>query len=135
MDPQRGTRPDWLQRDSLRPMGLTIKRLASIENMNFIRVIPSLVTSLNWIVNQLEVKNAFLHGNLEEEVYMNALSGFGNSFTQGKVYRIKKKIVCFEAISQSKVEQFSRAMQGYGYRQAQSDQIGFMKYSSYCKQA
>ena len=30
---------------------------------------------------------------------MVVLSGFGNPFTQGKVYRIKKKFVCFEAIS------------------------------------
>ena len=47
---------------------------------------------------------------------MDVLSGFGNSFTQGKVYRIKKKLYVLKQYLKSKVEQFSRAMQGYGYR-------------------
>ena len=38
--------------------------------MNSIRILLSLATNLEWPLHQFDVKNAFLHGDLEEEVYM-----------------------------------------------------------------
>eukprot|EP00253_Pinus_taeda_P005986 PITA_05986 len=38
--------------------------------MNFIRLVLSLAASLKWEVHQMDVKSAFLHGDLHEEIYM-----------------------------------------------------------------
>jgi len=40
---------------------------APIAKMNSIRVLLSIVANLNWPLHQFDVKNAFLHGDLEEK--------------------------------------------------------------------
>jgi len=38
--------------------------------LNSIRVLISLAANFDWDLHQMDVKNTFLNGNLEEEVYM-----------------------------------------------------------------
>ena len=49
-----------------------------------VRVLLSLATNLDWPLHQFDVKNAFLHGDLEEEVYMELPLGYTTS-TETKV--------------------------------------------------
>ncbi|GJU21466.1 ribonuclease H-like domain-containing protein [Tanacetum coccineum] len=44
-----------------------------------IRTVLSLVASRHWLIHQLDVKNAFLHGDLSETIYMHQPSGFWDS--------------------------------------------------------
>jgi len=52
---------------------------APVAKLNTIRIILSLATNLDWPLIQQDVKNAFLNGNLEEEVYMDIPEGLQNS--------------------------------------------------------
>ena len=43
---------------------------ASVVRITSIRVLLALASIYKWIVHQMDVKTAFLNGDLDEEVYM-----------------------------------------------------------------
>jgi hypothetical protein len=43
---------------------------APAAKMNSVRTLISCASNLGWELHQLGVKNAFLHGDLQEEIYM-----------------------------------------------------------------
>ncbi|RDY07719.1 hypothetical protein CR513_08127, partial [Mucuna pruriens] len=47
-----------------------------VAKMNTIRIILSLIAHFGWNLQQFDVKNVFLYGNLKEEVYMEIPLGF-----------------------------------------------------------
>ena len=49
---------------------------APVAKMNSIRLVLSLAASQGWTVYQMDVKSAFLHGDLHEEIYMEQPQGF-----------------------------------------------------------
>jgi hypothetical protein len=63
-------RPDWWQKAFLKLMGWTIRRRSPNSKYEFYLVLLSFLANFDWLLQQLDVKNAVLHGDLEEEVYM-----------------------------------------------------------------
>jgi hypothetical protein len=57
---------------------------AHVAKMNIVRILISCVANFGWTLHQLDVKNAFLHDNLQEEVYMEV--------PPGKVCKLKKRL-------------------------------------------
>jgi Reverse transcriptase (RNA-dependent DNA polymerase) len=43
---------------------------APVAKMNIVRILFSIAINQNWTLYQLDVRNAFLQGTLDEEVYM-----------------------------------------------------------------
>ena len=50
-----------------------------VAKLNTIRVLLSIAANRDWPLHQFDVKNAFLHGNLEEEIYMDIPPGYTHS--------------------------------------------------------
>jgi hypothetical protein len=73
------------------------------------------------------VKNAFLHGELEEEVYMAIPPGFSSSQTEGKMCRLKKALYGLKQSPRAWFGRFSKAMLGFGYKQSHADHTMFIK--------
>jgi hypothetical protein len=49
---------------------------SSVEKLTSIRVLLSLVASFDIEIEKMDIKTMFLHGDLEEEIYMKQLKGF-----------------------------------------------------------
>jgi len=62
----------------------------SIAKMDTIRILLSLSAQHSWSIYQLDVKIAFLHGELKEEVYIQQPIGFVKLGEEEKVYRLRK---------------------------------------------
>ena len=53
---------------------------------SFIRILLALAAQYDYELDQLDVKTAFLHGNLEEEIHMTQLFGFKVARKEKLVY-------------------------------------------------
>ena len=52
--------------------------------MNSIRMLLSLAANLDWTFHKFDVKNAFLHGDLKEEAYIDVPLGFQGFENRGE---------------------------------------------------
>jgi len=52
----------------------------------------ALAAQNSWLIFQLDVKSAFLHGNLEEQVYVDQPPCYINVGNEHKVYHLKKAL-------------------------------------------
>ena len=65
---------------------------ASVARVETIRLIIALAASNGWEIHHLDVKTAFLHGHLKEEVYVTQPEGFVVRGEEQKVYKLKKAL-------------------------------------------
>lgn len=61
-----------------------------VAKLNTVRVLLLVSVNIDWPLHQLDVKNAFLNGDLADEVYMEAPPSFTEKFGS-KVCKLKKK--------------------------------------------
>ncbi|RVW95967.1 Retrovirus-related Pol polyprotein from transposon RE1 [Vitis vinifera] len=94
------------------------KTFAPIAKINTIRVLLSLAANLDWPLQQFDVKNAFLHGELSEEVYMDLPLGCMVSEKQcQKVCKLKKSLYGLKQSPRAWFGRFTKSMRAFGYRQ------------------
>ena len=103
---------------------------APVAKINSIRVLLSLAVNSNWSLHQLDVKNAFLNGDLEEEVFMDLPPGFEGNHGKNKVCRLRKSLYGLKQSPRAWFERFGKAVKHYGYHQSQIDHTMFFKHSS-----
>ncbi|KAJ9563755.1 hypothetical protein OSB04_008915 [Centaurea solstitialis] len=65
---------------------------APVARLDTIRLILALAAQYGWTVFQLDVKSAFLHGELEEEVFVQQPLGYEKKGEEDKVYKLKKAL-------------------------------------------
>ncbi|XP_073016671.1 uncharacterized protein [Primulina eburnea] len=101
---------------------------APVAMMNTVQVLLSIAVNLDWPLQQLDVKNAFLNGMLEEEVFMDPPPGFEGTCGK-KVCRLKKALYGLKQSPRAWFGRFTQFVLKQGYVQGQSDHTMFTKFS------
>ncbi len=100
---------------------------APVAKLNTVRVLLSLAANLDWPLHQFDVKNAFLHGELTEEVYMDIPPGYNTTQT-GTVCRLRKALYGLKQSPRAWFGRFTMAMKNNGFKQCNSDHTLFLKH-------
>ncbi|GJU88782.1 retrovirus-related pol polyprotein from transposon TNT 1-94 [Tanacetum coccineum] len=99
-----------------------------VAKISSIRLFISLAATYDWALHQLDVKNAFLHGDLEEEVYMEQPPGFIAQGEYGRVCKLKKALYGLKQSLCAWFGKFSNSVIEFGLRRSVYDHSIF--YSS-----
>ena len=65
---------------------------APVARMESVRMLLVVAAQEGWLVHHMDVKSAFLNGELEEEVYVRQPPGFVAAGHDGKVLQLKKAL-------------------------------------------
>ena len=98
-----------------------------VAKLNTVRLLLSLATNLDWPLHQFDVKNAFLPGDLEVEVYMKIPQGFVAP-QPGTVWKLKKALYGLKQSARAWFGRFSLAMKRRGYKQSNTDHTLVLKH-------
>nr|GEY40162.1 retrovirus-related Pol polyprotein from transposon TNT 1-94 [Tanacetum cinerariifolium]GEZ00638.1 retrovirus-related Pol polyprotein from transposon TNT 1-94 [Tanacetum cinerariifolium] len=64
----------------------------SVARLEAVRIFLAFVAHMNMVVYQMDVKTAFLNGNLREEVYVSQPDGFVDTYNPDHVYKLRKAL-------------------------------------------
>ena len=98
-----------------------------VVKMSSIRVVLGMAASLNLEIEQLDVKTAFLHGDLEEEIYMEQPQGFKEKKKEHLVCKLRKSLYGLKQAPRQWYKKFDAFMVDHGYSRTTSDHCVFVK--------
>ncbi|KAE8694473.1 hypothetical protein F3Y22_tig00110783pilonHSYRG00316 [Hibiscus syriacus] len=98
-----------------------------IVKLSTIRLVLKIVTAENLHLEQLDVKTAFLHGDLEEEIYMRQLEGFIEAGKKNLVCRLKKSLYGLKQAPRQWYKKFDSFMSSSGFTRCQVDHCCYIK--------
>jgi hypothetical protein len=92
---------------------------APVAKMNSIRLVLSLAASQGWSVYQMDVKSAFLHGDLDEEIYMEQPPGFVQD--SSLVCRLRRSLYGLKQAPRAWYEKMDSFLISSGFDRCHSD--------------
>ena len=107
--------------------GDTFSPVAKIAS---VRLLLSMAAMCSWPLFQLDIKNAFLHGDLAEEVYMEQPPGFVAQGESGLVCRLRRSLYGLKQSPRAWFDRFSSVVQEFGMLRSTADHSVFYHHNS-----
>ncbi|RVW26223.1 Retrovirus-related Pol polyprotein from transposon TNT 1-94 [Vitis vinifera] len=107
--------------------GDTFSPVAKIAS---VRLLLSMAAMCSWPLYQLDIKNAFLHGDLAEEVYMEQPPGFVAQGESGLVCRLRRSLYGLKQSPRAWFSRFSSVVQEFGMLRSTADHSVFYHHNS-----
>ncbi|GKB04884.1 retrovirus-related pol polyprotein from transposon TNT 1-94 [Tanacetum coccineum] len=102
---------------------------APVARITSIRVLFALASLYNLPIHQMDVKTAFLNGDLDEEVYMKQPEGFVLPGHENKVCKLKKSLYGLKQAPKQWHEKFDKSILSNGFTHNSSDRCIYSKFT------
>ncbi|KAJ9551935.1 hypothetical protein OSB04_015980 [Centaurea solstitialis] len=95
-----------------------------------IRIVLSIAVSRQWPLHQLDVKNAFLHGHLQETVYMHQPPGFRDTQFPDHVCHLKRSLYGLKQAPRAWYHRFAHHAATIGFQHSRTDSSLFILHTA-----
>ena len=100
---------------------------APVARMDTIRTIVSTAAQKGWDIFQLDVKSAFLHGVLAEDVYVQQPEGYEIDGKEEKVYKLHKALYGLKQAPRSWFSRIEEYFAKEGFKKSENEETLFIK--------
>ena len=101
--------------------------LSPVAKMATVRAVISMAVAKGWEFQQMDVKNVFLNGELQEEVYMENPEGYVHLEFLHYVCRLKKALYGLKQAPRAWTDRMSRFLQSIGFEISKADLSLYVK--------
>ena len=92
-----------------------------------VKVVLAMCATFDLYLEQLDVKTTFLHGELEEEIYMLQPEGFAETGKENLVCRLNKSLYGLKQAPRCWYKRFDSFITSLGYNRLSSDHCAYYK--------
>ncbi|KAJ0502796.1 putative RNA-directed DNA polymerase [Helianthus annuus] len=103
---------------------------APVARFETIRIVIAVAALKGWLLHQLDVKSAFLNGDLKEEIYVEQPEGFEVKGQEGKVYRLLKALYGLKQAPRSWYAKIDGYFSNNGYIKSLNEPTLYVKHSA-----
>ena len=96
-----------------------------VVKFNSLRTLLAIGNSLDWEIEMMDVKGAYLNSNLDEEIYMQQPEGFDDG--TGRVLKLKKAIYGLKQAGRAWYLRLKTALTSTGFTQSTADECIYIK--------
>lgn len=98
-----------------------VETYSPVVRTTTIRVVLGVAVAKEWTIRQLDVRNAFLHGELQEEVYVEQPPGFEDPNYPNHVCKLHKALYGLKQAPRAWFNKFANFLLEFGFKCSPAD--------------